>query len=83
MLCSLKEAMTHPPLTEEYPMLVLTRKAGESIVIDDQIKVTVLSIDGGKIRLGIDAPRETPVDRAEIHTRRLEFVDVDRSVSQS
>ena len=64
-------------------MLVLTRKAGESIIIDDQIKITVLSIDGGKIRLGIDAPRDVPVDRAEIHARRLEFVDVDLSVSQS
>jgi carbon storage regulator len=63
-------------------MLVLTRKASESIIIDDQIKITVLSIDGGKIRLGIDAPREVPVDRAEIHARRLEFVDVELPVPQ-
>ena len=76
----MKAEKPDPPLTEEYLMLVLTRKAGESIVIDDQIKITVLDIGGGKIRLGIDAPREVPVDRAEVHARRLEFADVDRAV---
>lgn len=48
-------------------MLVLTRKAGQSIVIGDDIEVTVLSNDGAKVRLGIQAPQTVPVHRAEIY----------------
>ena len=46
-------------------MLVLSRKQNESIFIDDHIVVTVLSIQGDKVRIGIDAPREMPVHRQE------------------
>ena len=52
-------------------MLVLTRKVGEVIVIDENIYVTVLSINGEKVRLGITAPPRVVVDRQEIHERRL------------
>ena len=52
-------------------MLVLTRKVGEQIVIDDNITVTIVAIEGNKIRLGITAPRSCRVDRAEVHQRRL------------
>jgi carbon storage regulator len=48
-------------------MLVLTRKAAQSIMIGDEIEVTVLSIDGSKVRLGIRAPSRTPVHRREIY----------------
>lgn len=47
-------------------MLVLTRKAGESIVIGGEIELTVLEIDGDHIRLGIRAPRSVPVYRTEL-----------------
>jgi carbon storage regulator len=47
-------------------MLVLSRKVGEKIVIDGQITLTVVRIEGGQIRLGIDAPREVPVVREEL-----------------
>ena len=50
-------------------MLVLSRKQKESIFIDDHIVVTVLSIQGDKVRIGIDAPREMPVHRKEVHER--------------
>ena len=52
-------------------MLILTRKVGEQIVIDDNIVVTIVAIDGNKIRLGIEAPKSVRVDRAEVHQRRL------------
>ena len=50
-------------------MLVLTRKAGESIVIGSEIRITVLEMQGRQIRLGIEAPSEIPVHRGEIYER--------------
>lgn len=54
-------------------MLVLTRRVGEEIVIDGNIRVTVLAVKGDRIRLGISAPPSVPVDRKEVHDRRVEF----------
>lgn len=48
-------------------MLVLSRKKNESIIIDDNIVITVVEIRGDKVRLGIEAPREVPIHRSEIH----------------
>ncbi len=48
-------------------MLVLSRKKDESIMIGDEIKITVVDVRGDKVRLGITAPRETPVHREEIY----------------
>ena len=48
-------------------MLVLTRKAGESIVIGSDVVVTVIELRGGQVRVGIDAPREVQVHREEIY----------------
>ena len=50
-------------------MLVLTRKAGETIVIGSQIRITVLEMQGRQIRLGIEAPSEIPVHRGEVYER--------------
>lgn len=47
-------------------MLVLTRREGETLIINDDIKVTVLSIKGNQVRIGIDAPQEIPVHREEL-----------------
>lgn len=47
-------------------MLVLTRKESESIVIDGRIRVTVLGINGNRVRLGISAPSDVPVMREEL-----------------
>lgn len=47
-------------------MLVLSRKLGEKILIGDNISITVVDIDRGKIRLGIEAPRSVPVFRQEL-----------------
>ena len=48
-------------------MLVLTRKSNQSIMIGDDIEVTVLSIMGEKVRIGIQAPRDIPVFRTEVY----------------
>jgi carbon storage regulator len=48
-------------------MLVLTRKPNQSIMIGDEIEVSVLAIMGEKVRIGIQAPREVPVFRKEVY----------------
>ncbi len=48
-------------------MLVLSRKTNQSIMIGDEIEITVLSVAGEKVRLGIKAPREVPVYRDEVY----------------
>jgi carbon storage regulator len=48
-------------------MLVLSRKKDESIVIDGNIVITVVEVRGDKVRLGIQAPREIPIHRSEVH----------------
>lgn len=48
-------------------MLVLSRHKDESIVIGDDIEINVVEVRGGKVRLGITAPKETPVHRREIY----------------
>ena len=53
-------------------MLVLTRKPNQSIMIGDDIEVSVLAIMGEKVRIGIDAPRAVPVFRKEV------YVDIQR-----
>jgi carbon storage regulator len=48
-------------------MLVLTRKVGESVKIGNDIELTILSIDGEQIKLGIDAPKEITIHRKEVY----------------
>jgi carbon storage regulator len=50
-------------------MLVLSRKKGEQIVIDNHITLTVVEITGDKVRLGIVAPKEVPVHREEVYRK--------------
>jgi carbon storage regulator len=50
-------------------MLILTRRVGETLVIGDDVNVTVLGVRGNQVRLGVNAPKEVTVHREEIYQR--------------
>lgn len=50
-------------------MLILTRKVGETLMIGDEIEVTILSLKGNQVRIGVNAPKDVPVHREEIYDR--------------
>ena len=50
-------------------MLVLTRRVNETLMVGDEVTVTVLSVKGNQVRIGINAPREVAVHREEIYER--------------
>ncbi|MDY3553948.1 carbon storage regulator [Gemmata sp. JC717] len=64
-------------------MLVLTRRPGESIIIAGDIKLTVVSVGPGRVKIGIEAPSHVRVDRQEIHDKIEQSSDVLATVGQA
>ena len=56
-------------------MLILTRRVGETLMIGDDIEVTVLNVTGNQVRIGIEAPKDAPVHREEVYQRIREELE--------
>ena len=60
-------------------MLILTRKVGESLLIGDEVSITILNVRGNQVKIGVKAPKEISVHREEIYQRIKQAEDKEQS----
>jgi carbon storage regulator len=63
-------------------MLILTRRIGETLIIGDDVNITVLGVKGNQVRLGINAPKDVSVHREEIYLRIQQEKESDDSIQE-
>ena len=64
-------------------MLILTRRVGESLMIGDEVTVTVLGVKGNQVRIGVDAPKTVSVHREEIYERIQQEAEANGPVTEA
>ena len=65
----IRDVLNESPRGKDLDMLILTRNTNETIVIDENIRITIIDVKGAQVRLGIEAPKHVAVHREEIYER--------------
>jgi carbon storage regulator len=66
-----------------FTMLILTRRVGETLMVGDNVTVTVLGVKGNQVRIGVNAPKDVAVHREEIYDRIRKESEVDNAAAKS
>lgn len=64
-------------------MLVLTRKQNESLIINGEIKCTILAVKGGQVRIGIEAPKDVPIHREELLLSQNDLAELEANLNKA